>query len=480
MLRHHIGRRTLLRGMVGITATIAMAPLTACAPQSQPTAQPAAQPTAAPKEQQAAVETPQAAAPVGTTVELRLMARAGFSGDGQREFTKRFMEENPGVTIKVEDVTYADIFKKTLALAAVGDLQDLVYGHNRWSPYCAHKALFMDLDPLVAADSEDALSVYFPSVIEDMRSLGTAGKLFFLPEYIDVAPNAAVYINLDLLDAAGFEAPTDDWTLADLEEIARKTTNKETKTYGLIGGNIIYKESGFQSWTRGWGKFMDDASWALSKDGETICLGDEWPVVKEALQWWWQMTKDGIVPGPEEQAEEEEGQDALFNNGRAALLIQDSNAATDRDASIAGKFKWTAVLKPLGPQGNRGSCIESGRYAINAKCQAPDVAYALAKTLTGYDCAIWTAKNLKRVPHAVAKAWEDPEVLKTNMLWPSVAKWLSDGVEPYPVPANLRGNELRDVVTNELTQWYIGAETWEQMLTHAPQAIQDVLDLPLP
>jgi hypothetical protein len=59
-------------------------------------------------------------------------------------------------------------------------------------------------------------------------------------------------------------------------------------------------------------------------------------------------------------------------------------------------------------------------------------------------------------------------------------EWLLAGADPFPMPANLRGPELRDVIRNEMAAWNDGKETWEQMVAHAQPAIQEVLDLPLP
>jgi ABC-type glycerol-3-phosphate transport system substrate-binding protein len=150
MSERNWSRRRFLQASGVVTALLSTNLLAACATPAAPTSTGGEQ----------AAESGAPAAEAGT---LRVMARAGFAGDAHREFSKRFAEES-GVKVVTEDVNYNDIFTKTLALGAVGELQDLIFGHSRWSPYVAFKGLLLDLDPLVEADGPDVLGGYFPSV----------------------------------------------------------------------------------------------------------------------------------------------------------------------------------------------------------------------------------------------------------------------------------------------------------------------------
>jgi ABC-type glycerol-3-phosphate transport system substrate-binding protein len=420
-------------------------------------------------------------APAAAGASLRVMARAGFAGDAHREFAKRYTEQT-GVEVITEDINYNDLFTKTLALGAVNDLQDLIFGHSRWSPYVAYKGLLLDLDPLVEADGPDVLDVYFPSVIAEMRGPGTDGKLMYLPDFMDVSPTSTVYMNLDLLEKAGVEPPTDaSWTMADLAEMATKTSDPDNGVYGL-SGLITDKESALQSWTRGWGQGEDGSedSWVLSPDGKTIRLGDEWPVVKEALSWWWDLVDAGVIATSDVMASVEGGADALFSNGQIAFRIFDTSDTFNLTEMVGDRFKFASILKPLGPYGHRGSCIEAGRWSVNATTEHPQEAYELTKLYTGEECARWTFENLKRSPLSVVEVWNDPSLAEVNPMFAVAREWLLAGADPFPMPANLRGPELRDVIRNEMAAWNDGKETWEQMVAHAQPAIQEVLDLPMP
>ena len=215
-------RRRFLQTSGAVAALLSTNLLAACATPAAP---------AAGGVEQAA----EPAAPASEGGSLRVMARAGFAGDAHREFSKQFAEQT-GIDVVAEDVNYNDIFTKTLALGAVGELQDLIFGHSRWSPYVAFKGLLLDLDPLVEADSPDILSVYFPSVIQEMRGPGTDGRLMYLPDFMDVSPTSTVYMNLDLLEQAGITPPADaSWTMTDLAEMARQAADPENGVYGLSG-----------------------------------------------------------------------------------------------------------------------------------------------------------------------------------------------------------------------------------------------------
>ena len=461
-------RRRFLQTSGAVAALLSTNLLAACATPAAP---------AAGGVEQAA----ESAAPASEGGSLRVMARAGFAGDAHREFSKQFAEQT-GIDVVAEDVNYNDIFTKTLALGAVGELQDLIFGHSRWSPYVAFKGLLLDLDPLVEADSPDILSVYFPSVIQEMRGPGTDGRLMYLPDFMDVSPTSTVYMNLDLLEQAGITPPADaSWTRTDLAEMARQAADPENGVYGL-SGLITDKESALQSWTRGWGQGEEGSedSWVLSPDGTTIRLGDEWPLVKEALQWWWTLVDEGVIATSDVMASVEGGADALFSNGQIAFRIFDTSDTFNLTEMVGERFQFASILKPVGPYGHRGSCIEAGRWSVNSQTAMPQEAYELTKLLTGEACARWTFENLKRSPLSVVEVWNDPSLAEVNPMFEVAHEWLLAGADPFPMPANLRGPELRDVIRNEMAAWNDGKETWEQMVAHAQPAIQEVLDLPMP
>src|SRR5919202_567085 len=74
------------------------------------------------------------------------MVLAGPGWVHDEKFTNEFMQANPNIEVKIEEIVYGEMYKKSLALGATGTLGDVFAGHNRWTPYQAFKGLCLELD----------------------------------------------------------------------------------------------------------------------------------------------------------------------------------------------------------------------------------------------------------------------------------------------------------------------------------------------
>ncbi|MGJ8527909.1 ABC transporter substrate-binding protein [Maritalea sp.] len=140
----------------------------------------------------------------------------------QQEIAKRFEAANPGVKVQVEP--YADGYdQKLIASFGAGNPPDVMYMWN----YPKYYKSLMPLDELMARDAEDMNLSDIPAGLINTTRID--GKAYGMPAGFTTH---VVFYNKDMFEAAGVEAPSANWTWAELREKAAKFRDKEGKVYG--------------------------------------------------------------------------------------------------------------------------------------------------------------------------------------------------------------------------------------------------------
>ncbi len=60
------------------------------------------------------------------------------------------------------------------------------------------------------------------------------------------------------------------------------------------------------------------------------------------------------------------------------------------------------------------------------------------------------------------------------------AHWFEAGIDPFPMPWNLRFLEYQDALTQNTDLYRQGKESWNEMIGNASRAMQRILDLERP
>jgi len=294
-------------------------------------------------------------------ISLRVGKFAGDAWDFDVIWSKKFMEENPGITVHVEDVVYAEMFKKGLALGATGLMWDVFAGHNRWNPYLAWKGVCLQLDDFIETHDIE-FDDFFPSVIEDIR-LAVDRKLYYLPTVVHPGGNAVVGFNMDILNEAGVSLPEGavdgDWTIEDWDEIIRKTA-KPHEVWGLQLDGMTAPHYLSQV-TRTWGlpeggpgaAGSTEDSWFQSFDGRKVQISDEFPRLKAAMEWYRTWAVEGYRP-TDVDLQQLEGVD-LFTAGKMVSRAGTTGQPETWRARIGDRFEPLYVPWPMGPDGCRAT-----------------------------------------------------------------------------------------------------------------------------
>ncbi len=448
MQNQKMSRRNLLKWMGASSALVALA---ACAPPAGAPAAPAAD---------------AGAAPDTAKVDITVATFDAPLHDWQREFAKRWGDENTDkANVTVENVVYAEMNKLQLARAASGTLWDIIFSGIKWYPYSASKNMFLALDDFLANRDDVNVDDFFPTALEGAK---LDGKLYGLPYEIHPGNPALVVFNTDMLDAKGLEMPTDDWDVNQYADMAAQLTDVDNKIFGTnyLPGNYY----DFESLARAYGTDMFDP------ERKTLLFATD-EKNRAAAQWTVDLrTKLNAAPSRENS----EGLD--FAAGVLGSQVTGSYSVTGYATTIADKFKHDWVLFPKGPDGQRGYTAFTSNFSCSATTKDPELAVDLLVYLTSTEAGTWSAlEQGTGQPNARKSVWENEDLLgKVHPIFRRVVAMFNDPSipGPFPMPYNLRFQELQDNWANTSPDLFYGDVSFEEGLQAVQDAMQEILDLP--
>jgi len=122
----------------------------------------------------------------------------------------------------------------------------------------------------------------------------------------------AVTYNPTVIEQAGAEVPSDDWTWDDYVEIAKQLTDADNGVYGTalqLDVNI------FNYWVRSQGESL------FNEDGTALGYDDD-KITSDFFDMWKKMADDNVAPDADEQTQ-------IASLGKEGLPIVTDEAATD-------------------------------------------------------------------------------------------------------------------------------------------------------
>ncbi|NPV07734.1 MAG: sugar ABC transporter substrate-binding protein [Anaerolineae bacterium] len=289
------------------TSGIAAALLTACA----------ATPAPAPAEATgvAAGETVAPAPPAGEVVELRFEDEAEVGPEGFKVFTDvlipQFEEANPGIKVTFEPAI-GDWSQKITAQMAAGDAPDVMvaYGNAAREWMEAEQLL-----PLEEEFTSDELSDFYEG---QLVAFNVNNHLYEIPKYVSTV---ALSYNKDLMDEAGLDYPTDDWTWDDFLMAADKlTVRDDSGKASQWGYRVAQNYIAHWVWQNG-GEWMD-------KDAMGTKILIDQPKAVEALKFNWDILYT-YKYSPSAQEAEGVGSWDFFQTGKLGLHEAHSWQVTD-------------------------------------------------------------------------------------------------------------------------------------------------------
>ena len=225
---------------------------------------------------------------------------------GLKEILADFTEET-GIKTKLTVVKWDEYWTMLEAGAQGGSLPDVFWMHSNESERYMSNDMLLDLtDKIAESDKIDPEN--YP---EDIWGLYTYDdKYYAVPKDVDTI---ALWYNKTMFDEAGLAYPTADWTWDDVSEAAKKLTKDDGSQYGLAVRNDN-NQAGYYNLV------YDNGGYIINEDKTKSGWDD--PKTIEAMKTLEGWIKDGVMPSIETMSEN--GEDVLFQSGKAAMVLQGS------------------------------------------------------------------------------------------------------------------------------------------------------------
>ena len=280
----------------------------------------------------------------------------------------------------------------------------------------------------------------------------------------------AIGINLDLLEAAGLEMPTDDWKVDEFAAAASALSDPDNNIFGTNYFTGSYYD--FQSLARAYGTDMMDP------ERNQFTFGtDEGNL--EAARWLTSLrTELGAAPNRAEVGTK--GLD--FVSGTIGLGVGGTYNVNGWATQIGDSFRHDFVLFPLGPEGTRGYTAFHSNFSCWSDTQHPELAVDLLLYLTSTEAGLWASLEQETgQPNGRKSVWSNEEVLKKShpIFERALNKlFLSDVESPFLMPYNLRFDELQNTWANTCPDVFYGDLPFEEGMQVVQDACQEIMDQP--
>ncbi len=369
----------------------------------------------------------------------------GGNEENLQAIVDAFEAENPGITVEVTTLPYADYgtaLQTDLAAGTVSDVFDLEYANYRQ----------FQADGVLAPIEVANPGAYRESLLE---AYSTDGVSYALPSSFS---DVVLYYNKDLFDAAGLDYPTNDWTWEDERAAAEAITDQAAGIWGDHQPVSFYEY--YKALAQNGGEF-------LNADGTAVAFNT--PEGIEAAEWL--VGKSGTVMPTIEQGQGTPDFDTnLFKEGKLGML---HSGIWVFGAFADVPFAWDIAVEP----GNttQASAVFSNAVGVSATSEHPEAAAKWAEFLTSSE----TMVDIR-----LDAGWELPPISDEAKLATYLEKGAPDnrqavfdsldGIALPPVVAKGQ-TEMQDILGEELVEAQAGRKTVEQALADAESRINAVI-----
>jgi ABC-type glycerol-3-phosphate transport system substrate-binding protein len=401
----------------------------------------------------------------GGPVTLRLMTHNTLekpAGDYFRQMIAAFEQENPDITIQIEEVPNADILTKLTAYAEGNDLPDVIDGQFGLASFINLDAA---LDITDRVEAEGLRDSFIPVALQ--AGIDGEGRILGLPFYTGTD---ALYYRTDHFEEAGLDPNAPPKTWQELADTAKALTNPRAGRYGfgMYGKTHTIRVVHFMQ-----NNGPDGDMLRLDRDSGIWTILVNSPESIGAIEYMVSLAREHQVVPPNVVEMDYPANVAAFSAGNTSMLTTGPWGAQtfiSTNPEIEGKFAVALHPTPDGepPVLRQGSLI----YAIGRTTQHPDEAFRFLKWFT-HDRQPFFAANAKYGPTTKA-ALEDPAIAEDPFLSVFLEQSLNAVVEPYEVELG-EWNRMKDQFDPEWQAALIGSKDVPAALNTAASRFAEIL-----
>lgn len=366
----------------------------------------------------------------------------------QQHTAKAFQALHPKVTFSFRLYDWGSAGQQINTSVIEGAQDIYMTTESSYPDYEAHNT-FVDLAPRVNASSfaaEKAKYLY----MDRIESYGP--KILGLP--ISWHVEDAMFVNMDMVNAAGFDESFADTWPTFLEAVTKMT--KPGKTYGFGIGIQI---GGYAEWYQ---RLRAAGGSYLTPDHKTVNVNH--PDVVLATQQFADLFKKGIAPPLGTYTYDDAP--AAFAAGKMAIYSSDLATTTTLPKKVP--FNWKLLPYPPGPV-SRVNFNDLSLYMVNPQSSDQDLMWEVLKWWTsGPNDAYWAGNSgtyPARVdaPNYGYSKWAAPQM---GEAFASFKKY-AVGLENFPQWA-----DVENAAEAEIQNCYGGKETAQQAVENVAKIVQ--------
>ena len=341
------------------------------------------------------------AAPAQQAVALRHMVWDQEQVPAVEQQIAAFAEMQSDITVEVQAVPWGQYRDKLWTSLAGGGAPDTFWlNMSNFAALVAKDALLPIQSYLDAqADLQGAWDTNFDAL---KAAYSYNGEAYSWPCDYDTI---AVAVNLNLLDEAGLDFPSEDeafraWDRPTIRSYAEQMTKEEggrTTQFGLLAANT--EQEGWFNWvySNGGTYFNEDV---------TMCTLNE-PAAVEALTEYAAYRQDGLSPGAETLQTQDSND--MFYSGRIAMTIAGSWNLVAFNERIQD-FEYDLAPIPYAPTGSSICMIHGLGDTIDVNAANPDAAFEWVSFLGSEEGSSILGKTGTVIPSRqdTAELWFDP------------------------------------------------------------------------
>jgi multiple sugar transport system substrate-binding protein len=301
-------------------------------------------------------------------IEIRLAEGSWVGPEGiafwTDEIIPSFEEGNPGINVTFENAESPDYADKLYTQAVAGDSPDVMFVWGNINYNLMQKGQLLQLDDYF---DSDYLEDFYPAIVNAHLM---DGQLFGLPKYVSTVVMA---YNKDLLDEAGIEHPSGDWTWDDYLAAYEATTRRDADGKTVQWGNYV-AQGYLQHYV-----WMNGGEWMNAEVFGTKCLLDSERSL-EGLKFNHDQIYGDNPVAPAAGSIPEVGWWNVFSTGKVAFM--ESHSWTVTNYIRENEFEWDFTDLPVVRDGGRAGLTFANGYVIAKKTKEPDASVQLATFLT--------------------------------------------------------------------------------------------------
>lgn len=283
------------------------------------------------------------AASSGNAVSVNVWHYFEHEADALEKIAEQYSDLQDEIDIVCTYVSREELMKQYTIGAVSGELPDIGMVDSPDMASYIELGVFEDITSYI--ENWEDLDQFYPGPLSSV--MDSDGKYYGLPNNSNCL---ALLCNMDLLRAAGFDAPPTTWD--EFEEIAAATTDASDSVYGFSMSAISNEEGTFQ--------FIP---WLYSAGASVTSLDSS--EAEKSLSFLTDLVNNGYMSKEVVNWSQGDAYNA-FTAGKAAMLESGTWHVSMLDADVDGKFEYEYTLMPKGEKyssviggENFGVCVGS-------------------------------------------------------------------------------------------------------------------------